>query len=335
MNSKRWIALGVAAGLFIFSAIIEVATTAAFGDMPFSDNLFALDEAYVETVIEQGKSLEDKIVVLDVNGAIMDTGDVSSIFETAGYNHQAFLRMLDQAGEDEAVKGILVRVNSPGGGVVESAEIHDRITDIQKKYKKPIYISMGSMAASGGYYISAPADKIYASPETLTGSLGVIFQSLNYSGLAEKYGVTYETVKSGPYKDIMNPTREMTEAERQILQEMINNSYDGFVDVISKGRDLSEARVREIADGRIYDGRQALELGLIDAHGFWHDALEGLKKDHKLKNASVVQYEAGSSFSSFFSMGTKKLFSDDVELIGLTKLLSQPNAPRPMYMYQE
>ncbi|MBM6617452.1 signal peptide peptidase SppA [Bacillus suaedaesalsae] len=335
MSSKRWIALGVAVGLFFFSAIIEVATTVAFGDMPFSNDLFAMDDTYVETVIEKGKSLDKKIVVLDVNGAIMDTGDVSSIFETAGYNHKAFLRMLDQAGEDDSVKGILIRVNSPGGGVVESAEIHDRITDIKKDFKKPIYISMGSMAASGGYYISAPADKIYASPETLTGSLGVIFQSLNYSGLAEKYGVTYDTVKSGPYKDIMNPTREMTEPERQILQEMINNSYDGFVGVISKGRNLSDARVREIADGRIYDGRQALELGLIDAHGFWDDALEGLKKDYKLKDASVVQYEVGTSFSSFLTMSAQKIFSDDIELIGLTKLLSQPNAPRPMYMYQE
>jgi protease-4 len=335
MNSKRWIALGIAAGLFVFSAIMNVATSIAFGDMAsLSDDLFAMDQEFVETVLEEGDQLE-KIVVLDVNGAIMDTGDVVSFFETAGYNHRAFLRMLDQAGEDDSVEGILIRVNSPGGGVVESAEIHDRITEIQKATKKPIYISMGSMAASGGYYISAPADKIYASPETLTGSLGVIFQSLNYSGLAEKYGVTLETVKSGPYKDIMNPAREMTEQEREILQTMINNSYDGFVNVISKGRNLSEERVREIADGRIYDGRQAKELNLIDAHGYWDDAIEGMKKDHKLGDVTVVQYEAAAGFSSFFSMGAKRLFSDDLELMGLTKLLSQPNAPRPMYMYQE
>jgi protease-4 len=335
MNSKRWIALGIAAGLFIVSAIINVATSVAFGDMSsLSDDFFAMDQEFVETVIEEGNEL-DKVAVLDVNGAIMDTGDVASIFETAGYNHRAFLKMLDQAGEDDSVKGILIRVNSPGGGVVESAEIHDRITEIQKATKKPVYISMGSMAASGGYYISAPADKIYASPETLTGSLGVIFQSLNYSGLAEKYGVSLETVKSGPYKDIMNPAREMTDQERQILQSMINNSYDGFVKVISKGRDIPESRVREIADGRIYDGRQALELNLIDAHGYWDDAIKAMKKEHKLGDVSVVQYESAAGFSSFFSMGAKRLFSDDIELIGLTKLLSQPNAPRPMYMYQK
>jgi protease-4 len=335
MNSKRWIALGIGVGLFIFSAIVNVATSLAFGNLSsFSEDFFPSDEEFIETVIEEGDPF-DKIVVLDVNGAIMDTGDVSSFFESAGYDHRAFLKMLDQAGEDKLVKGILIRVNSPGGGVVESAEIHDRMTDIQEKTNKPIYISMGSMAASGGYYIATPAEKIYASPETLTGSLGVIFQSLNYSGLAEKYGVKMETVKSGPYKDIMNPAREMTEDEREILQSMINNSYNGFVNVISEGRDIPESRVREIADGRIYDGRQAMDLNLIDEFGYWEDAIEGIKADHQLGDASVVQYESSYDFSSFLSMGAQRLFSSDIELIGLTKMLSQPNAPRPMYMYQE
>jgi protease-4 len=335
MNSKRWIALGIAVGLFIFSAIINVATSLAFGDLStFSEDLFPTDEEFVETVLEEGDLL-DKIAVLDVNGAIMDSGDVTSIFQTAGYDHRAFLRMLDQAAEDDLVKGILIRVNSPGGGVVESAEIHDRITEIQVETEKPVYISMGSMAASGGYYIAAPADKIYASPETLTGSLGVIFQSLNYSGLAEKYGVKLETVKSGPYKDIMNPAREMTEDERQILQSMINNSYNGFVKVIAEGRNIPEQRVREIADGRIYDGRQAHELNLIDEFGYWEDAVDGLKADHELGDVSIIKYESAYGFSSIFSMGVQKVFSNDLEMTSLMKLLSQPNAPRPMYLYQE
>ncbi|WP_246941237.1 signal peptide peptidase SppA [Bacillus pinisoli] len=335
MNSKRWIALGIAVGLFIFSAIVNVATSLAFGNFStFSEDLFPTDEEFMETVLEEG-DLIYKIAVLDVNGAIMDTGDVSSFFQSAGYDHRAFLRMLDKAAEDDSVRGILIRVNSPGGGVVESAEIHDRIKDIQAETEKPVYISMGSIAASGGYYIAAPADKIYASPETLTGSLGVIFQSLNYSGLAEKYGVMMETVKSGPYKDIMSPTREMTEDERQILQSMINNSYSGFVKVISEGRNLSEEQVRKIADGRIYDGRQAKDLQLIDEFGYWEDAIEGLKADFDLGDVTVIQYEAAYGFSSIFSMGAQKWFSNDIEMNSLMKLLSQPNAPRPMYLYQE
>ncbi len=335
MNSKRWLALGIAVGLFIFSSIISVLSTFAFGNFSsLSDGIFAENDAFVEKVIEEGQGL-GKIVVLDVHGAIMDSVEATSIFQTAGYNHRDFLKMLDQASEDKSVKGILIRVNSPGGGVVESAEIHKRITDIQVETKKPVYISMGSMAASGGYYIAAPADKIYASAETLTGSLGVIFQSLNYSGLAEKYGVKMQTIKSGPYKDIMSPTREMTEEEREILQSMIQNSYDGFVKVISEGRGIPAIDVRKIADGRIYDGRQALDLGLIDEFGYWEDAIEGMKKDHKLGDISVIQYQSAYGFSSILSLSTQKLFSNDLELIGLTKLLSQPNAPRPMYMYQE
>lgn len=334
MNSKRWIALGLAVGLFIISAFANVVSSLAFGNFSaLSEDFLPTDEEFMETVLEEG-DLTDKVAVLDVNGAIMDNGDVTSIFQSAGYDHRAFLRMLDQAAEDKNVRGILIRVNSPGGGVVESAEIHDRIKEIQEETNKPVYISMGSMAASGGYYIAAPSDKIYASPETLTGSLGVIFQSLNYSGLAEKYGVKMETVKSGPYKDIMSPTREMTDDERQILQSMIDNSYAGFVSVISEGRDIPEARVREIADGRIYDGRQAKELNLIDEFGYWEDAIEGLKADHDLGDVSVIQYEPAYGFSSIFSMGVQKWFSND-EMNSLMNLLSQSNAPRPMYLYQE
>ncbi|WP_456277993.1 signal peptide peptidase SppA [Bacillus sp. AK128] len=335
MNSKRWIALGIAVGLFTISSIVNVATSLAFGNLStFSEDLFQTDQEFLETVLEEGRSA-NKIAVLDVNGAIMDSGDVTSIFQSTGYDHRAFLRMLDQAAEDTSIKGILIRVNSPGGGVVESAEVHDRIIEIQAETQKPVYISMGSMAASGGYYIAAPANKIYASPETLTGSLGVIMQSYNFSGLAEKYGVKLETVKSGTYKDIMSPVREMTDAEREILQSMIDNSYAGFVNVIAEGRDIPEDRVREIADGRIYDGRQALELGLIDEFGYWEDAIEGLKVDHDLGDVSVIQYESAYGLSSVFSMGVQKWFSNDFEMTSLMKLLSQPNAPRPMYLYQE
>src|SRR5690606_14792860 len=154
-----------------------------------------------------------------------------------------------------------------------------------------VYISMGTMAASGGYYISAPATKIFANEETLTGSLGVILESINYSVLAEKLGIDMVTIKSGEYKDILNPSREMTESEKEILQKMINESYDQFVKVIVNGRGISEEKVREIADGRIYSGRQAKELNLIDEFGYLDDTIEALKKDYRLKDAQVVKYE--------------------------------------------
>ncbi|MFC4321091.1 signal peptide peptidase SppA [Litchfieldia salsa] len=335
MNGKRWAALGIAAGLFIISIIMNFASAIAFkeGESWTEGFLGGADTEFIEKPLIQGGGL-DKILVLEVNGAIQDTGDdVSSLFSPIGYQHQAFLRMIDQAKEDNTVKGIILRVNSPGGGVVESAEIHNRLVELREETEKPIYVSMGTMAASGGYYISAPADKIFAVPDTLTGSLGVIMQGINYSGLAEKYGVTFETIKSGEYKDIMSASRDMTPEEREILQNMVNNAYEGFVDVIAEGRNLSEAEVRKIADGRIYDGRQAKELNLVDELGYFEDAVEAMKKDHELGDISVVEYEANYGFGSLFSMSAKKIFTDDIEMASLVQLLSQPNSPRMMYLY--
>jgi protease-4 len=245
------------------------------------------------------------------------------------------MEQLDYVKESDDVKAIILQVNSPGGGVVESAQIHDKIKEIQKETKKPIYVSMGSMAASGGYYVSAPADKIFASPETLTGSLGVIMQGVNYAGLAEKYGVEFTTIKSGPYKDIMSPSRPMTEDEREILQSMIDNSYEGFVKVISEGRDMSVERVKEIADGRIYDGRQAKQLNLIDGFGYLEDVIKNVRKDEKLSDATVVRYTESMGFGSFFSLGAQKIMGKDAEMAGIMKVLSQPNSPRLMYLYAE
>lgn len=337
MNGKRWAALGIAAALFIFSMITSIFSTIFSKDFQstMDEWMNPTSDYFSEEVIEDG-NLAKKIAVLNVNGAIQDTGEIPSIFTTEGYNHRRFMDTLDHVKDDKTVKGIIIRVNSPGGGVVESAQIHDKIVEIQQETKKPIYISMGSVAASGGYYISAPADKIFASPATTTGSLGVIMQSVNYAGLAEKYGVKFETIKSGQFKDINNPTREMTEEERNILQEMVNNSYNGFVKVISEGRKIPEDQVRKIADGRIYDGKQAKELNLIDEFGYFEDTLEAMKKDKKLKDAQVIQYTENLGFASLLGMSTQKLIGqDDVELAGLLKLLSQNHSPRLMYLYTE
>lgn len=336
MNGKRWAALGIAVGLFIASTVINLLSTVAFSDAEnaFTDMFAVTEEMFAEEIIEEGDMLS-KIAVLSINGVIQDTGDAESFFESPLYNHRAFMDQLDYVMEADDVKAIILQVNSPGGGVVESAQIHDKIKEIQKETKKPIYVSMGSMAASGGYYVSAPADKIFASPETLTGSLGVIMQGVNYAGLAEKYGVEFTTIKSGPYKDIMSPSRPMTEDEREILQSMIDNSYEGFVKVISEGRGMSVERVKEIADGRIYDGRQAKQLKLIDGFGYLEDVIENVRKDEKLGDATVVKYTESMGFGSFFSMGAQKIMGKDAEMAGLMKLLSQPNSPRLMYLYAE
>jgi protease-4 len=294
------------------------------------------NEAFAENIIKEGNE-NQKIAVLDVDGTIQDTGEASSLLSAGGYNHKSFMEKLNYIKEDNSVKGLIIKVNSPGGGVVESAEIHDKIVEIEKEAKKPVYISMGSMAASGGYYISAPADKIFASPETLTGSLGVIMHGYNYKGLAEKYGVDFVTIKSGPYKDIMSPTRDMTKEERDILQKMINNSYEGFVKVIADGRGMSEEDVKKIADGRIYDGRQAKDLNLIDDFGYFDDVVDQMKKDYKLKNSQVVSYTDSTGIASILGMSANKLklMGEDKELVNVLKLASNTNSPRLMYLYAE
>jgi protease-4 len=333
MNGKRWAALGIAAVLFFVSIAVGAATTLFTADTEnIIDELFASESAFYEEVIE-GDDYTNVIAVFDVEGTIQDTGE-ASLLSSATYNHRAFMDKLKMAEENDDIKGIILRVNSPGGGVVESAEIHEKILDI-KKVKKPVYVSMGSMAASGGYYISAPADKIYASPETMTGSLGVIMHGYNYEKLAKKYGVEFETIKSGPHKDIMSPTREMTGEEREILQNMINNSYDQFVKVIADGRGMIEKEVREIADGRIYDGRQAKENHLIDDFGHLDDVIAAMKTDIGKKDAQVIRYTDEAGFGSLFSMGAQKMLGNDVETAVLTKILSSSNSPRLMYLYAE
>ncbi|CAG9623348.1 signal peptide peptidase SppA [Sutcliffiella rhizosphaerae] len=336
MSGKRWTALGIAALLFFVSIITSVATRPSenTGADTFS-SIWGSEEVFVEKVIQDGIS-NRKILVMEVNGVIQDTGsDVTSIFQSPGYNHRQFLKMLDQAKEDNSIQGIVVRVNTPGGGVSESAEIHKRLVEIQEETEKPIYISMGSMAASGGYYIAAPADKIFAAPETITGSIGVIMQGINYAELAENYGVKFETIKSGPYKDIMSPTKDMSSEERQILQTMVDNMYNQFVNVIAQGRDMSESDVRNIADGRIYDGQQAKEINIVDELGYFEDVIDAMKEDYDLGNVKVVQYTENLGWGSLFNMNVQSLLRPESEMQMLARLINQPNSPRLMYLYAE
>lgn len=336
MNKKRWGALGIAVLLFGVSIIVNAASVAFTTDFSkLFDEVFAEPtDSFIEEVVEDGDALK-KIAILEVNGVIQDTGSSGSLLSNGTYNHRDFMKQLNYVKEDNDVKAIILRINSPGGGVVESAEIHDKIKEIQQESKKPVYVSMGATAASGGYYISTSADKIFATPETMTGSLGVIMQGVNYSELAKNFGVDFVTIKSGPYKDIMSPSRKMTNEEKKIIQEMVNNSYDGFVNVIAEGRNMPEKTVRKLADGRVYDGRQAKELNLIDDFGYLEDVIKNLRNDYQLKNAEVVRYSTDSGLGSLFSMAAQKMMGKEADVVGLTKLLSQPNAPRLMYIYSE
>ena len=330
MSRKRWLALGIAAVVFFVSILMNAVSSLSSTDSVMTE-LFE-DSSFNEEIIEEG-DLNNQIVVMDVEGVIQDTGEEESYFSTEAYNHRSFMERLNAIKDNESVKGIILRVNSPGGGVVESAEIHNKLMQIKNKTKKPIYVSMGAQAASGGYYISTPADKIYASPETLTGSLGVIMQSYNFEGLAKKYGIDMVTIKSGAYKDLMNPFREVTEDEKEILQSMVTSSYDEFVRVIAEGRNMSDEEVRKIADGRIYDGRQALEINLIDDLGYLEDVISDMKKNEKLEDAQVVRLVGSDSLSSLFTMKMQQWVGKNDEVSTIKSLMTENQSPRMMYLY--
>ncbi len=333
MNMKRWIAIIVAAVLIFISVGVNSLSYIFTRDFnKLFDELAEGSSGYGEMIIEQG-SLKDRIAVLKVDGIIQDTG--SSLFAADGYNHKQFMSQLNDILNDKTVKGVVLSVNSPGGGVVESSDIYDAIKEIQEKREVPIYVAMGGMAASGGYYISAPAEKIFVHPETITGSIGVIMESVNYAKLAEKYGIDFNTIKTGPYKDIMSGSREMTEEEHEMLQEIINDSYERFVSIVAEGRDMSVADVKKVADGRILNGRQAIESHLADEVGKVADAIDALKADYNLQDASVFEYSTMAGFGSLFGVEIGNLFGRSLETEMIGKLLSDYDAPRMMYLYGE
>nr|HID14326.1 signal peptide peptidase SppA [Anaerolineae bacterium] len=209
----------------------------------------------------------DAVAVMRLDGAI--TSSAEAYFTTRGITPDRVTDLLEQADADPSIKAVVVRVNSPGGSVVASDEIYHALLE----FEKPVVVSMGEVAASGGYYIACGSDYIVAHPDTLTGSIGVISQFLNVEELLDEIGVDVVVITSGPHKDIGSPFREMTEEEQALWEGIIDEIYEGFVELVAQARGLPLEEVRALADGSIYTGRQALELGLVDEVGTLDDAV--------------------------------------------------------------
>jgi protease-4 len=189
---------------------------------------------------------------------------------------------------DDGIKAVVVRIDSPGGSVGPSQEIHDQVRRLAAK--KPVVCSLGNLAASGGYYVAVACPKIVAAPGTLTGSIGVISQFVNVKGLVERFDVKMETVKSGKLKDAGNPFREMTAEDREYWQALIDRVHGQFMAAVAQGRRLDVERVRKIADGRVLTGAEAKELGLVDELGNFYDAVELVKNEAKLSGEPHLVY---------------------------------------------
>jgi protease-4 len=216
----------------------------------------------------------DKIAIVEIRGVITQSSEI--------------IEELHQYQEDEGVKAIIVRIDSPGGGVGPAQEIHREILKI--KTKKKVATSMGSVAASGGYYIACASDLIVANPGTITGSIGVLMEFSNFEELLKKIGIKGVVLKSGEHKDIGSPFREMTPEEKKIMQAVIDNVHQQFIQAVADGRKLDRSKVTQIADGRIFTGEQAKELGLVDQIGNLQDAIDMVAKMVKIEGKPNVIY---------------------------------------------
>ena len=218
----------------------------------------------------------DKIAIVEVKGVITQSSGV--------------IEDLQQYLADDGVKAIVLRVDSPGGGVGPAQEIYREIMRIRSTSKKKVVTSMGSVAASGGYYIACASDRIVANPGTITGSIGVIMQFSNLEELLKKIGVKGVVLKSGEHKDIGSPFREMTPEEKGIMQEVIDNVHQQFIQAVADGRKLERSKVAQIADGRILTGEQAKNLGLVDQLGNLHDTIDVTAKMVGIEGKPNVLY---------------------------------------------
>jgi len=212
-------------------------------------------------------------------------------------------KLLAHAEGNDRIDGLLVDIDSPGGAVDPSDVIFHRLMDFKARSGKPVVVRMQGMAASGGYYIAAAGDRILAHPSTLTGSIGVIIQSMNMAGLFDKLGLELVTLTSGPNKDLLNPGREMTKEERAILMGVVNEAYDQFVDAVARGRRMDRETVRALADGRIYTARQALDAGLIDAIGYEEELLAIMREVSGAESVEVVRHKLPSKIWELLDMG--------------------------------
>jgi len=239
------------------------------------------------------------IAVVRIDGPIEMSG--TSGFTGVPKGAESVIKRLDELEKNSNIKGIVVRINSPGGTVAATQEIYEKLWKLRKK-NIILVASMGDVAASGGYYIASACNHIIANYGTVTGSIGVIAYSPNLKKLFDKLGIGINVIKSGKYKDTLASHRDMAPEERRLLQEMIDLSYDKFIKDIARGRSMSESEIIPVADGRIMNGETALKHGLIDQTGTFEDAISKAKGLAGLKEDAPVYEETFSPFDSFLGI---------------------------------
>lgn len=301
-SGRAWALVGLIVALFLayklVSGIGTVVQWAHFGGHG-SGHGGRKQAHWLEEVVTEDNGAKDKIAVIEVAGVI-----ASEALDHSGHDSVDLIKeQLGRAEDDEQVKAVLLKVDSPGGEVLASDEIYRALAAFQKDSGKPVVVSMGGMAASGGYYVSAPCRWIVANELTITGSIGVIMHGYNYRGLMDKVGIRPEVFKSGPLKDMLSGDKlEVSPTERALVQGMIDETFRRFKEVVREGRGWAASQNEgegkslarnweEFADGRILTGRQALQLGLVDELGNLDTALDRILELTGLENYNLVRYE--------------------------------------------
>ncbi len=280
-----------------------------------------------------GFAIDDDTVKINAAGEYIGVvkieGSISSESQglgSSGYSHSYTLDAIKALKKDENNKGVILYINSPGGGVYESDEVYLAIKDYKKATGRPVYTYMGSMAASGGYYIAAASDKIFANRNTWTGSIGVRLSTMyDVSEFLDKQGIKTKNITSGKNKAMGDISEKLTKEQEEIYQSIIDESYEQFLDIVAKGRNMKKAKVKKLADGRIYTAKQALRNGLIDKISTYEDAIIAMKKMEKLNQCEVVELDPPeeSFYDSIF--GAVKSLSKSGEISEIEEMLKLNN----------
>ncbi len=263
-----------------------------------------------------------KIAQIEIEGVIENKNET--------YNQKWLLETIDDLKDDKKIAAVVLKINSPGGGVYQSAEVFDAVMRLREKSKKIVWAYFASLAASGGYYIGCSADKIVANQNTLTGSIGVIAgRFLDLTRLMEHHGVKEELIHAGRNKIMGHFSTPATEEQRAIMQKIADECYDDFVKLVSTRRNLDEEKVRTLADGRIYTARQALEAGLVDKIANFEDAMDELKKEIGNEKAQIQKFAPKKKHSIKSLLNG---FSTNGNLMAATELLKS-KTPYPAYFW--
>lgn len=292
-------------------------------------------EGKLEETVVSGKG-RDKILLVDISGVISSKEQGRGLFGERASMVSRVREELEKASKDEKVRGVILRLNTPGGTITASDIIYQEIKRFKRERNLPVVACMMELATSGGYYVSTAADTIVAHPTTVTGSLGAIAIKFNAEGLMEKIGIEDETIMAGDKKDLFSPLRPLTEEERVIIQDMLNEFHQRFISLIAENRKtLSLEQVKPLADGRVYTADQALKNGLVDEIGYLEDVIEMVKGKAGLEKAKVVMYHRPYSYKSNIYSQMRGTEFKNLNLINLdlSWLVDGAGGLRFMYMW--